>query len=201
MFTDSKNEILQALRRTQVEPAALPEGPLNGITYDDPLRQFSETLQAVGGQAIAVRDMAEINARLQAIPAYAEARHVCSLVDGVGRSDVDLQAVEDPHRLEDVDFFIARGEFAVAENAAVWTTDAQTRHRVLYFLTQHLALVVPADQIVDNLHLAYRRLQFTEPRFGLFLSGPSKTADIEQSLVIGAHGARSLTVFLVGEAG
>jgi L-lactate dehydrogenase complex protein LldG len=101
--------------------------------------------------------------------------------------------------LEDVDLFIARGEFGVAENAAVWVTDTHTRHRVLYFLTQHLVLVLSADQIVDNMHQAYERLQFTEPRFGLFLSGPSKTADIEQSLVIGAHGARSLTVFLIGD--
>ena len=59
-------------------------------------------------------------------------------------------------------------------------------------------LVVQADQIVHNLHEAYRRIAFDQPRFGVFISGPSKTADIEQSLVIGAHGARSLTVFVVG---
>ena len=113
---------------------------------------------------------------------------------------MDLDSVDDPHQLEDVDLFVTRGEFGVAENAAVWATDVHTKHRVLYFLTQHLVLVLPAREIVDNMHQAYERLEFTQPRFGLFISGPSKTADIEQSLVIGAHGARSMTVFLVGDA-
>jgi L-lactate dehydrogenase complex protein LldG len=44
------------------------------------------------------------------------------------------------------------------------------------------------------MHAAYEELGKVKSSFGLFLSGPSKTADIEQSLVIGAHGARSLTV-------
>ena len=202
MAANSRDEILRTLRGTNVDAVALPEGNQHEwITFEDRIRQFSDVLRAVGGQAVAVRDEAEINAQLQNIPAYAEARRVCSLVDGVGRSDVDLDSVDDPHQLEDVDVFVARGEFGVAENAAVWVTDRQTKHRVLYFLTQHLVLVLPAREIVDNMHQAYERLQFTEPRFGLFLSGPSKTADIEQSLVIGAHGARSMTVFLVGDAG
>ena len=109
--------------------------------------------------------------------------------------------MDDPHALEDVDFFIAPGEFAVAENAAVWVTDQSLRHRVLYFLSQHMALVVPASQLIHNMHEAYRRLSFDRPQFGLFISGPSKTADIEQSLVIGAHGPRSLTVFLMETSG
>ena len=97
------------------------------------------------------------------------------------------------------DFFLASGEFAVAENGAVWVTDAGLTQRVLYFVVQHLALVVPARQVLHNMHEAYDRLAFDQPGFGLFLSGPSKTADIEQSLVIGAHGPRSLTVFLVDD--
>ena len=113
--------------------------------------------------------------------------------------NVDLATVADPHALEDVDFAILRGEIAVAENGAVWVTDAGVRHRALYFIAQHLVLVVPAAALVDNMPQAYERLQFAGPGYGAFLSGPSKTADIEQSLVIGAHGPRSMTVFCVGD--
>ena len=111
--------------------------------------------------------------------------------------NVDLSTIDDPHQLERVDFAIMPGRIAVAENGAVWVTDEGVKHRALYFITQHLVLIVSADALVDNLHQAYEQLTFGERRYGAFLSGPSKTADIEQSLVIGAHGPRSLTVYLV----
>jgi L-lactate dehydrogenase complex protein LldG len=99
--------------------------------------------------------------------------------------------------LQDIDYAILPGQFAVAENAAVWVTDEDVPHRAIYFIAQHVALVVPAAAIVHNMHEAYERIGAFRAGFGCFISGPSKTADIEQSLVIGAHGARSLTVFLV----
>jgi L-lactate dehydrogenase complex protein LldG len=79
------------------------------------------------------------------------------------------------------------------------------RQRVAYFLSQHVALIVPRERIVNNMHEAYgwiarqagERGPFDKPRWGTFMSGPSKTADIEQALVIGAHGARSLNVFFI----
>jgi L-lactate dehydrogenase complex protein LldG len=79
----------------------------------------------------------------------------------------------------------------------VWVTDEGVPHRAIYFIAQHVALVVPASRVVHNMHEAYERLRFERAGYGCFISGPSKTADIEQSLVIGAHGARSLTVILV----
>lgn len=197
MASESKTEILEALRTRSPDTAPLPELQGEWIEYDDRLEQFSQIIQAVGGQAVVVRDHAELLAKLAEQPAYDQARQICSLVEGIPRVNVDLEAIEDPHELETVDFCIAPGQFAVAENGAVWLDDTSLKHRVLYFITQHLALVVPAAEILDNMHQAYARLSFDRPQFGLFLSGPSKTADIEQSLVIGAHGARSLTVFLM----
>ena len=110
--------------------------------------------------------------------------------------NVDLSAVDDPHELEDLDFVVYKADFAVAENGAVFVSDHELKHRVVFFITQYLVLVVDQQAIVHNMHEAYARSDIPKPGFGLFLSGPSKTADIEQSLVIGAHGCREMQVFL-----
>jgi L-lactate dehydrogenase complex protein LldG len=85
----------------------------------------------------------------------------------------------------------------VAENGAVWVDEADLVHRALPFVAQHLAIVLPKREIVADMHAAYRRLPRPLPGYGVFISGPSKTADIEQALVVGAQGPRSLVVFLV----
>ena len=90
---------------------------------------------------------------------------------------------------------ILPGQIAVAENAA---SGRHPRSIVPRCLCQHLALVVHARDLVHNMHQAYERISVANSPFGGFIAGPSKTADIEQSLVIGAHGPRSMTVFLVG---
>ena len=104
----------------------------------------------------------------------------------------------DPAALEGLGLAVLPGAFAVAENGAVWVPGAALRPRAVFVVAEHLALVVPAGEIVHDLHEAYRRLSFPGAEFGVFVAGPSKTADIEQALVIGAHGARSCAVFLLG---
>jgi L-lactate dehydrogenase complex protein LldG len=116
----------------------------------------------------------------------------------VGRPTLELASVPDPHALQDLDVAVLRGEFAVAENGAVWLEGRTLHHRAVFVITDHLVLVVGKDEVVSDMHEAYARLEGRERGYGLFISGPSKTADIEQALVIGAQGARSCTVLLVG---
>ena len=96
--------------------------------------------------------------------------------------------------LADVEVLEIDGEFGVAENGAIWLKEEALPHRVAPFICQHL--VIHVQKIVPHMHAAYEELKKPSSSFGLFLAGPSKTADIEQSLVIGAHGARSLTVVI-----
>ena len=153
----------------------------------------------VGGRGVPVATLAEAHAQLNELPQYQSARKRISACPGVGETNCRVDLVTDPHDFEDVDFAVLPGLLAVAENAAVWVTDENVPHRVLYFLTQHLALVVPSRALVHNLGQAYPRVTVGHRPFAAWISGPSKTADIEQSLVIGAHGPRSLVVFLVDE--
>lgn len=198
----SKQTILDRIRRHSFDEIELPTLHGDWTKYEDPRAQFVETLAGVGGECVVVGNAAEAGEHLQSIPQYADARHTLSVVDGVGTGTVSLEDIDDPHDLENLDFAVLPGHVAVAENAAVWVTDTGLRHRVSYYIPQHIALVVPAGNLVCNLHEAYDWLaangHFPEGKgFGCWISGPSKTADIEQSLVIGAHGARTLTVFLV----
>ncbi len=195
----SREDILTAVRSHAKTGSELPDFTGFGIQYDDALQQFTDVLTSVGGRCVPVPDAAAAHAVLSEIEPYAGATKRVSCVSGIGETNFDLAAVTDPHDLEDIDFAVLPGELAVAENAAVWVTGRGVPHRVLYFLPQHLALVVPAGSLVHNLHQAYERMSVGDTPFSTFISGPSKTADIEQSLVIGAHGARSLTVFLVDD--
>ena len=194
----SRDDILRAVRASLPPPADLPEIETRGVVYADRPTQFAAMVEAVGGRCVFAADSAEVNRTLAAMPEVLTALRIVSLVAGVGTPNVDLNDVNDPHDLADVDFAVLPGRFGVAENGAVWVTDEGVKHRAIYFIAQHVALVMPAGAILDNMHQAYERLAFDKPGFGVFISGPSKTADIEQSLVIGAHGPRSLTVFCVG---
>jgi L-lactate dehydrogenase complex protein LldG len=194
----ARDEILAALRRAALPAQPPPDLTGLGVRFYDPIQQLAESVAAVGGTFVRVADLASTHRRVAELPVHRGAKQVVSLVDGVGRNDLDLAALADPRQLASLELAILPGEMAVAENGAVWVDGAALAHRAVFVIAEHLALVVQARDVVNDMHEACARLAAGPPRYGTFISGPSKTADIEQSLVIGAHGARSLTLFLVG---
>jgi len=193
----SRQSILDRLQSRSIDAPPLPEVDGAMLTqFDDPVAQFSEMLEMVGGQSHQVDHPAQVEEILRSLPEFSSARQIASLVPDFVEGNVDASLIDDPHSLASLDWVIAPGEFMVAENGAIWIDGDKLPHRVMLFIAQYMAIVVPRDQIVHHMHQAYSRIGDPPPGFGVFVSGPSKTADIEQSLVLGAHGCRNLQVFL-----
>jgi len=193
----SREEVLARLRSAMPPARELPEARRFGERSGDLRERFAQALQEAGGLCVRLASAGDLASALEQLPPYREGRRIASLLPGVPRANVRVDEIADPHDLRDVDLAIVAGDPGVAENGAVWFTDRGLRHRVLPWIAQHLVLVVPGDNLVNDMHEAYERIEVGSG-FGCFISGPSKTADIEQSLVIGAHGPRSATVFLIG---
>jgi L-lactate dehydrogenase complex protein LldG len=195
--SSSRQRVLDALRAASAPAAPAPDLSRIGVRFEDRAARLAEAVAAVAGRLVRVAERAALPAAVAALAAEVGAAKIGSAVEGVP-GNVDLAAVADPHTLEGLGLAVVPGAFAVAENGAVWVPGSALRPRAVFVVTEHLALVVPAAEIVNDMHEAYRRISFPGAEFGTFIAGPSKTADIEQALVIGAHGARSCTVLLVG---
>lgn len=190
----SRSQILANIRAGKPDLVPLPAVPLlNGVTTA-PLDRFADMLAFVGGRLALLPP--EVPLADFIANQYPDAGRIASSLPLPGIPTLAVDAATDKVVLEGVDLAVLRGEFAVAENAAVWVPEANMLHRALPFIAQHLLLVVAAAQVVNTMHEAYQHLDRQTLSYGVFISGPSKTADIEQSLVMGAHGARSLTVVL-----
>lgn len=189
-MSTAKSNILAAIRSSKPGPRPLPSLPPDGARTRVQLETSLREVMAGSKTNFVEPDE---------LPSFVrEGRHatIVSTVDAV-TGNLDPHTVDDPLQLAGVDLAVLHARLGVAENGALWVSERETVHRVLPFITQHLVLMLPKDQIVGTMHEAYRRLDVAETGFGVFIAGPSKTADIEQSLVIGAHGPRSLTVCLV----
>ena len=187
---DSREQILARLRQNRPQGPALPDiHAVPFITFDDKFDAFRSLVKNLGGDAIMLTDGETVQNAVQ--QRWPQQGRVVDLT-----TSAPEQAAS-PHDWNDVDIAIVPGELAVAESAAVWVSHGDNRWRSIYFLTQKLVLVVPKGAIVDTMRDAYGRIAIREHGFGAFISGSSRTADIEQSLVMGAHGAMAALVIFV----
>jgi L-lactate dehydrogenase complex protein LldG len=187
----SRDDILAQVRTNQPPARPLPPVPTFAAGPGSKLDAFKAALSRMGGKLADAPADGNLEALIRKL--FPDAKVVCSAtpeVVGTRR----LSEVEAPGELADVDVGVVRAAFGVAETGSVWLTEAELKVNALGFLAQHLVVLLDPQRIVGNLHDAYRERARFDARYGVFMTGPSATADIEGVLIHGAQGIRSLTI-------
>ncbi len=195
----NKEDILKRYRANVREKYDMPDlSDIQAITYPDPLVQFIKMTESVGGHVIEVKEGQDINAIVKEL--YPDAKEIASNLPEITIATRNPDTVGCANDLNGTDVGVIRGQFGVAENACVWIPQ-QMKEKAVCFISENLVILLPKSQIVNNMHEAYKLIAFvkTYDGYGTFISGPSKTADIAQVLVMGAQAARSATVLLLPE--
>lgn len=189
----TKEEFFASLVPSSVEPTPMPEVVM--ATIGAPLREyFIEVLKGVGGRLGEGDALSDVQRK--AAELAAQNLQVLSLMEGI-EGNRGPSAVRDPHELQDIDYTIAPARLAVAENGSVWISGEDLVSRNAVFICEHLIAVVDESRIVGTMSEAMGLVGKLGGGWGVFISGPSKTADIEQALVMGAHGARTMTLYIL----
>ena len=202
----SREDILQAIRRNthkQYEMPDLSNVEKEAITYADPVNTFCEIMPQVGGRAIVLKENENLDGIIKRL--YPNAKRIASVAKTFNCTNREVSVscatyhpddVTSSGELDGTDVAILQGQIGVCENGAVWIKQ-DVEQRTIYSISEALVIILDRHNIVNNMHEAYRCIDTGDYGYGVFISGPSKTADIEQALVIGAHGARDVTVVIV----
>lgn len=189
-----RDQILNTISENKPDESGHFDMPvLDYISGLDLENQFIQMVSHVGGKCISQnsRVLAEL-IKSQ----YPSAQSIYSCINDIPSEGLNPEKISKPHELDSIDLAVINGIFGVAENGAIWVTEKEMDHRVLPFIAEHLVILLDHNSIVATMHDAYKDIDLNHVPYGTFISGPSKTADIEQTLVMGAQGPRSHLVIL-----
>lgn len=191
----SREKILGEVLQNQPSLQPLPDISKFRGEELEVVQKYKTVFESIGGRVFLVKDYEEMSFLIQ--QHYDTQKRIATTLPELSEGFELIDPDVDPHSYEDVELAIIRAHFSVAENGAVWLSDEVMGQRIIPYICQHLAVMVRAEDIVPTLHEAYDIIGEGTYGFGGFIGGPSKTADIEQALVLGAHGPLSMAVFLL----
>ncbi len=190
-----KEDILSKYRKNVKQKFDMPRlDDIKGIKYPDTLKQFISMTETVGGKVRELKPNEDINEVIRDL--YPDAKEIASNLPEITIATRNPDTIGSPQALNGTDVGVVKGVFGVAENACVWIPQTMVEKAVC-FISENLVILLDKKEVVDNMHEAYKRISFNDYGYGSFISGPSKTADIAQVLVMGAQAARSATVILI----
>jgi len=189
---DDRGDILRRLESTDRKSGPAPYESARTGTVEELTDLFINNLAKGGGVGEFVR-IKDLDSKLETM-----AKDFDKVLNLSDRTGIHSCGIDSNHlaQVDRIDLLIINGRMGVAGNGAVWITGDQLVERRFPFIAIQVVVILPKNKLLYDLTQAYQRIQLEQDGFGIWIAGPSKTADIEQSLVIGAQGARRHTVLI-----
>ncbi len=178
-------------------PVKRRDPPLRPAVHGDPVRLFVSRLQAA---AASCEHLARLGQVPDAVSAYRCAHQlggpvaVAPALAGLAWSGVGPTIGSCD---ENVDLGVSLAQAGVAETGSLVMLSGPDTPTRLNFLPDHHLVVVHTASILRHLEDALLLLDASLPRALNLITGPSRTADVEQTIQLGAHGPRALHVLLI----
>jgi len=190
MNNSARESILGSIRThlaASPAPDDHPVTPANPVilSNSDPITRFKESLEAVSGHCIIATDVTDVLKQI--------------LTDLNAQRIAYSDNPPDKHDIFGFDVGVSTAQAAIAETGTLVLDSAGERHRLVSLVPPVHIAIVNASSIVDTLSDALALLQKKEISPAItFITGPSRTADIELTLAIGVHGPQELYVIVDG---
>ncbi len=181
----SREKILQSVRANLPPQEERPPEWESSNSWSDLKDRFAFCLDAIGGVTRFFTSRADAVAEMDNIESEGVVR---DLIRGFHLEELP----------EEPEVTMVEARLAIAENGAIFVTDKEVPERNHLFLGQKLIALVPQSGLISDMHEAYDKIRLTDTGFGIFIAGPSATADIAQILVRGAHGPSQMEVWFYG---
>ncbi len=203
-MSEARDEILNSLKNA-VHPEPQPPDFSTPVYHavEKPLEQaFKVSLEQVNGSVYLCHSEQELVERLKPLLSrfnptniVVKDKELQQLLAGFG-----FNTTEGADLPDSVEAAITNCEFLIAQTGSVLMSSALPGGRKLFVYPPVHFVIARKTQILDYLETAYKRIQ---EKYGdklpsqiTLISGPSRTADIEKTLVMGAHGPRELHVLI-----
>jgi L-lactate dehydrogenase complex protein LldG len=208
MVTPSKENILKKIRKalSQSTPLPFPKSEGTETVYQPAVQEaeieFAEQFTKLQGRFVYCINRQELAFQLSSLVRKMDWQHVYCLEDALLKnSGIELGDRITKKDLDTCDVAITGCECLVARTGSIVMSAAQLSGRnTSVYAPVHICIAY-GDQLVydvkDALNLMKEKYTDKLPSLITFATGPSRTADIEKTLVVGVHGPKEVYVFLV----
>jgi len=207
----SREKVLKKIRNALMSKS---ENPFPSLDLETSVYQpmedslditFAQEFSKVAGKFIYCENEADLKNNLITLIAENNWKNIFCVEPGIKKllEDAEIPYYSDEANFHDMHAGITNCEYLIARLGSIMVSSKQSSGRRLNVFPESHIVIAYSSQLVPDIKDALKKMQEKYhnnlPSLITVITGPSRTADIEKTLVMGAHGPKQLYLFLIDE--